>query len=63
MRSEAVAQYLYALKLGQKYYQTAVAEGFDPYPSVLDDIISETDIYSQKKLGLLQIPSDRKSVV
>jgi len=59
MRSEAVAQYLYALKLGQKYYQTAVAEGFDPYPSVLDDTISETDIYSQKKLGLLQIPSNR----
>ena len=31
MRSEAVAQYLYALKLGQKYYQTAVAEGFDRF--------------------------------
>ena len=59
MRSEAVAQYSSALKSGQKYYQTALAERLNPYPSVLDDIISDADIFSKKKLGLLQIPSNR----
>ena len=59
MRSEAVAQYLAALKLGQKYYQAAVSEGTDPYPAVLDDIVSEADIFGQKKLGMLQIPANR----
>ena len=59
MRSEAVAQYLAALKLGQKYYQAAVSEGTDPYPAVLDDIVSEADIFGQKKLGVLQIPANR----
>ena len=59
MRSEAVTQYLSALRLGQRYYQTATAEGTDPYPAVLDDIVSEADIFGKKKLGVLQIPADR----
>ena len=59
MRSEAVAQYLSALKLGQKYYQTSVAEGNNPYPIVLDEIVTESDIFGQKKLGIINIPSNR----
>ena len=33
---EASAQYVKALKLGQKYYKTAMGRGDYPYPPVLD---------------------------
>ena len=37
---EAVAQYTKALKLGQKYYKTAMSRGDYPYPPVLDELLT-----------------------
>ncbi len=45
-----------ALKQGQKAYRKAVTEGRYPYLSVLDDIISYTNIESEMNLGVVEIP-------
>ena len=38
-KQQAREEYLQALKLGQKEYKNAVAEGLNPYPEVLDEIL------------------------
>ncbi len=57
-RSEAVEEYLKALKLGQKEYKDCVARGENPYPEVLTEIAgaaTESSIY----VGLVEIPAHR----
>ena len=49
---EAVAQYTKALKLGQKYYKTAMSRGDYPYPPVLDELLTENQSAGQVELGL-----------
>ena len=39
-RQEALEQYNYALKLGQKYYKAAVIRGEYPYLQALDDLLA-----------------------
>ena len=41
-RQEALEQYNYALKLGQKYYKTAIIRGEYPYLQALDEILDES---------------------
>ncbi len=59
MRSEAVEQYNFALKAGQKYAKNAVLRGEYPYPLVLDDILQESAIAGYANLGIINIPTDR----
>lgn len=57
-RQEAAEQYAHALKLGQRYYKTALAHGGYPYPPVLDDIVDEANIVGRADIGLVNIPAD-----
>lgn len=49
-------EYTKALRAGQKAYRDCVAKGRSPYLAVLDDILVNTTIVSQEKLGLVDIP-------
>lgn len=55
---EAVTQYTRSLKLGQKYYKTAMSRGDYPYPPVLDELLTENQSAGQVDLGLIDIPAD-----
>ena len=50
-------EYSLALKAGQKEYGELLAAGKDPYPAVLDNILSEQDIRSVVDVGLVEIPA------
>lgn len=55
----ALYDYMGALRLGRKQYQTAVSKGEYPYLPVLDEILSNMDIVSEVNLGLQDIPLER----
>lgn len=55
----ALYDYVGALRLGRKQYQTSVAKGEYPYLPVLDDILANTDIVSEVNLGVIDVPLDR----
>ena len=55
---EASAQYVKALKLGQKYYKNAMGRGDYPYPPVLDELLTESQSAGQVDLGLVNIPAE-----
>ncbi len=55
---EAIAQYSKALKLGQKYYKSAMSRGDYPYPPVLDELLTENQSSGQVELGLVDIPAE-----
>ena len=55
-RQEALAAYEAALRAGQKEYKTLSSLGRDPYPAVLDQMISSTD--SLQDLGTIEIPAE-----
>lgn len=55
----AVYDYMGALKLGRKEYNTALSKGAYPYLPVLDDILANTDIVSEVNLGIIDVPLDR----
>ena len=57
-RIDAVIQYENAQKLGKKYYNACVSRGEDPYPKVLDEIVSQADV-SSMNIGLVEIPIER----
>ena len=57
-RQEAVSQYNDAYKRGQKYYKNAVSRGEHPFPTVLDDILDESTVSGNVKLGLVNVPSE-----
>ena len=59
MRSEAVEQYSFALKQGQKYLKQAILHGEYPYPLVLDEMIQESVIAGYSDLGVINIPTER----
>ena len=56
---EAREEYLQALKLGQKEYKNAVAEGCNPYPEVLDEILGASNAGIVQEIGLVDIPSEK----
>ena len=55
-RTDAIQQYRAALKAGLKYYNTLTAQRKSPYPTVLDDLMSETQISGQQLIGTVDIP-------
>ena len=55
----ALYDYVGALRLGRKQYQTSVAKGEYPYLPVLDDILANTDIVSEVNLGVIDVPLER----
>ena len=57
-RQEAIDQYNRALRLGQKFYKSAVSRGGYPYPLVLDDILNESTVAGRASIGLVNIPSE-----
>jgi len=57
-KTEAVNSYAQALKQGQKEYKELVQKGLDPYPAVLDDILSSDNNLVQD-IGVIEIPADR----
>ena len=59
MRSEAVEQYILALKAGQKYSKNAILHGEYPYPLVLDEIVQESSVAGYADLGIINVPADR----
>ena len=58
MSYEASEQYAKALKSGQKYVKNALAQGTDPYPTVLDEVEAAYQIVGREELGLLSIPTE-----
>ena len=56
-RTEALDEYQRALRVGQREYKELVNAGKNPYPEVLDELLTETE--SVQKVGLVEIPSDR----
>ena len=55
----AAEEYALALKQGQKEYKELVAAGSDPYPAVLDELLSDISAMSVQELGELEIPAHR----
>jgi basic membrane lipoprotein Med (substrate-binding protein (PBP1-ABC) superfamily) len=51
-------EYQIALKAGKKDYHRHLAEGKYPYLQALDETLSQTDIITEKPLGLVAIPSE-----
>ena len=51
-------EYDKARRKGQRCYQKYLLEGKYPYLQVLEEIISHTDVVSEQKLGLVQIPAE-----
>ena len=58
-RQEALEQYNYALKLGQKYYKAAVIRGEYPYLQALDDLLDESMVMGRVEMGLVNIPAEQ----
>ncbi len=52
------AEYEEALRLGKKEYKSCMAQGRFPYLPVLDEIIANEEIQTEKQLGLVNIPLD-----
>ena len=58
-RQMAADEYALALKQGQKEYRELIMAGREPYPAVLDDILSGSTGYVSQEIGTLDIPSER----
>lgn len=58
-RQEAVTEYERALKLGQREVKDRTAQGLDPHPSVLDDLIQDFPASGTEELPLVEIPISR----
>ena len=57
-RTEALEEYMKALKLGQKEYKELSARGKDPNPAVLSELVG-TAVESSIYVGLVEIPAER----
>ena len=53
---QAQEEYALALRAGQKEYKTLLAEGKDPYPLVLDELLEGRIGDSMEDLGVIEIP-------
>ena len=58
-KQEATEAYKLALKQGQKEFKDRQAQGLDPYPAVLDDILRDTTTDNSIYIGLVEIPAER----
>ncbi len=57
-RQEAVAQFVQANKLAQKYYKSAQSRGDYPYLPVLEDLLRENQTAGRMEIGLVDIPAE-----
>lgn len=57
--AQAAEEYAQALKLGQKEYKARIQQGLDPYPAVLDTILTNQDSLSVQEVGLVEIPIEK----
>lgn len=55
---EAAEQYRFALKLGQKYYKSAIDRHEEPYPLALDELLEGKTTAGQVNIGVLDIPTE-----
>jgi len=58
-KQEATESYKAALKQAQKEFKDREARGLDPYPAVLDDILTDTTTEGSIYIGLVEIPAER----
>ena len=58
-RTEAFDEYARALRAGQREYKELVSAGREPYPKVLDEILTDTPTGSTQNVGLVEIPIDQ----
>ena len=58
-KQEAKEEYGRALKLGQREFKDRQARGLDPYPAVLDEILSDSPNSAILDMGTVEIPTDR----
>ena len=58
-RTEAFDEYARALRAGQREYKELIAAKQDPYPAVLDDILSDITTETTQRVGLVEIPTDQ----
>ena len=56
---ESVEEYEKALKAGLKEAKERTAQGLNPNPEVLDEILPNIDEFTQQDVGLVEIPSER----
>ena len=58
-RTEALDEYGRALRLGQKEYKEFLSAKRDPYPAVLDDILTDLTTEATQTVGLMEIPAEQ----
>jgi len=58
-RQEAREEYQQALRLGQREHKALMAEGKNPYPAILDQILNSSMPENVVDVGLAEIPSER----
>ena len=58
-RTEALDEYGRALRLGQKEHKELLSAKRDPYPAVLDDILTDLTTEVTQRVGLVEIPAEQ----
>lgn len=58
-RTEAFDEYARALRAGQREYKELISAGKEPYPAVLDDILTDISTEATQNVGLVEIPTDQ----
>ena len=58
-RTEAFDEYARALRAGQREYKELLSTGKEPYPAVLDDILTDISTEATQNVGLVEIPTDQ----
>lgn len=58
-RTEAFDEYARALRAGQREYKERVSAGLEPYPKVLDQILTDLSSATTQRVGLVEIPADQ----
>ena len=58
-RTEALDEYGRALRLGQKEFKELLSAKQEPYPAVLDDILTDLTTEVTQSVGLVEIPAEQ----
>ena len=58
-RTEALDEYARALRTGQREYKELVSAGRNPYPAVLDEILTDISTEATQTVGLVEVPVDQ----
>lgn len=58
-RTEALDEYARALRAGQREYKELLSAGKEPYPAVLDNILTDISTDATQNVGLVEIPTDQ----